>query len=120
MELGRYLRIVFVSTMTLFFLVGCSTSLEEIESLIENVIGVDLPSEFEVVEDDKWASIGDLSFTYVIEFDVKNFKTLLGRINLNEWDEVSPGYYEYESPSHKGVVVNVLKNEQRVRYFYFD
>lgn len=120
MKFSSYLRAVFINISVVFLLAGCSTPPEEIESLIEEVTGVDFPSEFEIVEDDKWASIGNLSFTFVIEFDVKNFKDLLSRLNLNEWDEVSPGYYEYKSPSHKGVIINVLKNERRVRYFYFD
>lgn len=110
---------LFVKALPLLLLMGCGkTSDQEIEHLIENVIGVDIPDKFDVVKrgHSSWYSI-DESREYKIYYEKKEFEELISRIDKSKWRE-SINWIYFESPSHPYESVGISSPERFVQYRY--
>lgn len=111
---------LFLKTLPLLLLIGCGkTPDQEIEHLIENVIGMDIPEKFEVVKrgHSSWYSI-DESREYKIYYEKKEFEELISRIDKSKWRK-SINWIYFESPSHPYESVGIYSLDRLVQYKYF-
>jgi hypothetical protein len=105
----------------IILLSGCGVTHEEVEKDIENVLKIDIPSDFEIIEENVSTPIGDYSVTYIIKYKIESFNKLLKKINLSSWKDLGNNYFSYEVHNEDQSTEDIFLrlNEHEVKYFYY-
>lgn len=107
----------------LLLLLLCTTacegesSREVIETTFEDILGVDLPSNYLVVEN-VWSSNIDYSATYSIEFDADTFAEFVQQLDMKKWRSDYEGVYDFIEPVRKGVYIQMFPERKSLSYLY--
>lgn len=88
-----------------------------VEKSIEKVIGVDIPSEFEVVNY-KEGGLNDYSVLYEIRLSKSEIEELLSKIDKEEWEQKSESLFSKTVTISRGdfIVLYIDSSDQTIYY----
>lgn len=110
-----------VVTLLLVFTVisGCAKKVEdhEIGDLIEDILGHDLPNNYQVVlsENSVWYDLSE-SRHFIISFNEKDFENILASIDQSKWKK-SYEVLNYE-PSRPQISLQLIPSVREISYIF--
>ena len=113
------IKCVIVSSVFLFCTAGCNgeSSPEEIEKAFEDTLGVDIPSNYQVIEN-VWHFNIDYSASYRIEFTPDVFEEFMQQLDMKKWRSDYEGVYDFIVPERNGVIIQMVPASRRLSYIY--
>lgn len=104
-------------------LAGCTKPKEhdELQVMLSQAFGVEIGDGFKIIEFDSSSAMGDYVETYRIEFNEKEFSSIINSIKASESWELLPSskvfqkVSEFNGHGFNGVIVAVFLDGQEVR-----
>jgi len=108
--------------LLLLIISGCDTPKGQIKQEIDNFLGFDISSEFEIVKTSSMVSIGDMSNIYTIKFKEKKFNELLSKIDLQTWSKMNNNVYVLKKQINENEYksITIFINTFELQYTYID
>lgn len=114
------MRRVVLAACALLVVSGCRSGRAKAEADIERALGVQLPPDFEVVQDEWSVAPGDMVVTYEVTFSPEAFARLERRLDLGApWVRLAQGYQRIDSlDTNESVTLFLNPEERSLRYQY--
>ena len=119
------IKCAIVPLLFLFCAVGCNgeSSPKEIEKAFEDSLGIDIPSNYRVVENRTSFFVSFMhsySASYRIEFEPDVFEEFAQRLDMKKWRNDYEGVYDFKKPERNGVTIQMFPESRRLSYIYLD
>lgn len=113
------LRNKFLLFTLLVLLVGCSNKKENAERYLEQYLGVDVPSEFEIIKYEECGLI-DFKRHVIVQYSEEDYSLLVSRLTLDDWRRVDKNllFKNFELSRSERVFLGLTLDDFRVEFTF--